>query len=117
MLSTKPLLAKQEEIEDNTIARLSALTVESIPDDLIENAVQGALAALLARQEAMENNTLARLEGLKALVTSLASIVREMFQPNLNPKPPDLCPQSEPLSTTPSSPITPEHHPSEGYKL
>ena len=107
-----PLMARQEEIENNTMARLetlhSTITLEDLPDDLIDNAVQGALAPLLERQEAMENNTMARLEALQALVSSLASVVKNMFQPNVNSEPPDHRARSP---TNPSSPNASEYHP------
>ena len=79
-----PLIAIQEKVERNTLARLetlrSAITVDDLPDQLIENA-----APLLARQEAMENNTSARLESLQALISSLADIVKNVFQTNQAP--------------------------------
>lgn len=64
-----PLIARQEDLELNTLARLQAsITVDDLPDQIIENAVHDALAPLLARQEAMESNTTAQLESLQALV-------------------------------------------------
>ena len=86
----------------------STITLEDLPDDLIDNAVQGALAPLLERQEAMENKTMARLEALQALVSSLASVVKKMFQPNVNTEPPEHGAQTP---TNPSSPNAPVYHP------
>ena len=100
-----PLIARQEELELNTLARLQAsITVDDLPDQIIENAVHDALAPLLARQEAMENNTTARLESLQALVSSLATIVKNMFQTNTNTEH-----QIRPPSSAPSSPHAREH--------
>ena len=75
-----PLIARQEEVELNTLARLEAsIKVDDlIPDQIIENAVHDALAPLLARQDSMERNTDARLDSLQALISSLASIVKEV---------------------------------------
>ena len=94
-----PLIARQEEVELNTLARLEAsIKVDDlIPDQIIENAVHDALAPLLARQDSMEKNTDARLDSLQALVSSLASIVKEVFRPNNNT-------DTQPLSSAPSSP-------------
>ena len=40
-----PLMARQEELELNTLARLQAsITADDLPDHIIENAVQDALA-------------------------------------------------------------------------
>ena len=65
-----PVLARQAEIENNTMASLlTSITVDELPDNLIENCVHEALAPLLARQEARELNTTARLEALQALVS------------------------------------------------
>ena len=98
-----PLLAKQEEIETATLARLQeSIIVDDLPDQLVENAVHEALAPLLARQDSMEKNTDARLDFLQALVSSLASIVKEVFRPNNNT-------DTQPLSSAPSSPHATEH--------
>ena len=100
-----PLLARQEEVEHNALARLkTSITADDIPDHLIENAVQGALAPLLAIQEAMENNTFTRLDSLQALVSSLASVVRKVFQVNNTTDPPHHPgePQTPPSSSSPS---------------
>ena len=58
----------------------SSITVSDLPDKLIENCVHEVLAPLLTRQEAREQNTTARLEVLQVIVSSLASIVKNMFQ-------------------------------------
>ena len=50
-----PLLARQNEIEIKTIARLeniqSTITIDDLPDKLIENAINDALTPLLNRQK------------------------------------------------------------------
>ena len=112
-----PLLARQDEVEQNALARLetlqSSITVDEIPDQLIGNAVHDALAPLLARQEAMENKTSARLEALQALVLSLASIVNDVYQTNNNTEHPNHHSQHHTLPSAPPSPHAPEYPPRE----